>query len=242
MKHALFLLLWCTIAAAQKPSLQIAIDSISHTDIQNGERKYKLHFHLHNPAKKPISFLLKPNNFSSIQYGSMSNSVHYKIYEENQALDLGDAFDRYDSNSKSKRVEIDASDPDKIEIAKKMLRENFTMTETQIDEYIRYGKIQDSTITYKKRDVLSEVLTLKPGETKSYSQVFFWDKELYFRYDENEFYIDPKKQHYLELVVLSMREPFKSQMTADDYKKLETMPDFVSGVFTSNRILIDFTP
>lgn len=234
-------MLFPMIASAQNAVFEIKIDSISATNIQNGERKYQLFFTLSNSGKKTISFLLRPTQFSSIQYGSMSNSVHYKIYEEQRPLDLGDAFERIDE-ANPKRVSIDVSDLDKIELAKKQLRETLHISENAIEEYIRTGTVKDSTIRYREREILSEIITLKPGETKSYKQIFFWDRKPYFKYDENEFYLDQKKGHYLELVVMSMREPFKTQMPDEDFRKLMAIPDFLTGVFMSNRVLIDFSP
>lgn len=240
MKHVLLLLLLSTLSFGQKSGFGIKIDSISSADNEHGERKYKLYYHVFNSGKKTVSVLLKPTHFSSIQYGSLSNAVHYRIYEENKPLDLGDAFDRAGAPN-SRRIEIDVSDPDKIENSKKILRDNFTMTEAQIDEYIRSGIVKDSTITYRKRDILSEILTLKPAESREFSQVFFWDRQPYFKYDENEFYLDTQKQHYIELVVMSVRDAFRSKMPAEDFEKLNAWPDFVTGVFVSNRVLIDFS-
>lgn len=241
MKNWLWLfLLFPFFLFSQRSAFNIHIDSISSTDIPNGERKYKLVFSLHNSSKKPVSILLRPTQFSSIQYGSMTNSVHYKIYEDDRALDLGDAFDRPDRDRRQ-RITIDVSDPDKIEAAKKQLRENFHISESAIEEYIKTGTVKDSTIRYRERDILSEITTLKPGETQLFEQIFFWDKQPYFKYDENEFYLDFNKPHYIELVVMSTREPFKNQMSGEDFAKLEAIPNFLSGVFVSNRVIIDFS-
>jgi hypothetical protein len=239
----LLILLFAIGATAQNASLKISIDSISWSDTSKGERKFKLYYRIENTGKKPVSVLLNPEHrLSSIQYGSLSNVVHYKLYEEDKALDLGDAFDRFDYYTRSRRIEIDKSDPDKMDLARRQLKEYFQMSDAAVEEYLKSGNSGDSAIVFRKRNILSEVFTLQPNESRSYQQTLFWDKRLYFKYDENEFYIDANKKHYLELIAISMREPFQNQMSKDDFAKLLAVPNFASGVFTSNRVLVNFSP
>jgi len=116
------------------------------------------------------------------------------------------------------------------------------LTDEQVDDYIKAGKFNDSTIAFHRRAILSEIFELKPGESKAFSQVVFWDKNPYFTYSENEFFLDQKKPHYLELIVLCTRDAFQGQMSPEDFAKLRAIPNFATGVFVSNRVPIDFSP
>jgi hypothetical protein len=212
MKCGWLLIFICHFAFAQQKALEIEIDSVHSNETVHGQRKFVIYYHLANTADNPISLLLKPQDFSCISSGSLQNKPFYSIYENEKFMDLGPVFGRIDTNSKLGNNSHDWKEVDK-----------------------------NDGFPAKKQSVLNDLLTLSPHETKLYEIVFLWNKDPYFKNDDDEFFLDPNQKHYIEFTIISLQEQFKGIITDAEFDSLMKIPNFVTGVFTSNKMEINFS-
>lgn len=240
MKYFLLLLLSGCFALAQQKALEIKIDSITAKDTEDGERKFVVNYHLKNNGPDKISLLLKPTAFSSISFGSLQNVPFYKIYENENFMDLGYVFEREGKGLNSGHISLDWKDPAKKQKIKNELRDTYHFPDSLIEEYERLGYIT-TAVAHKDRNIFDELLGLEPFESKSYEVFFFWDKDPYFAYDEHEYLLDTKSKHYIEFTIISMQEQFQNQLKEDEFSRLMAIPHFAVGIFTSNKIEINFS-
>jgi hypothetical protein len=249
----LFAMLFSATAFAQ---LDFKIDSIATADSAK-ERKYTIFYHLTNLTDKKLSFFQKPETLISNNGGSMSNCPYYKIYEGDKFLNLGNAFDRPEKAETFRQR--DSHDPAKnLEILKE-IQENFVLTDSMVAQIKRLGhtseriEISDSLmiefkkgtyhpngLEFRKHNLMEDLFTLDPNETKTFTKIVSWDKDRYFFHDPEEFYLDEKGKYFLEITMVLMKEPFKDKLTEEQYQKILTDKNFIKGVFVSNKKEISF--
>jgi len=234
----LLIILIFQIPTGQSQPLEVVIDTVSEDNSNPKERKFTINYHLTNLTDKKLSFFLKPDGLVSNNFGSMSNHPYYKIYENDQFLNLGNVFDRLKNGEKFQPVKIDPKTLTNETI--EFLKTRIELNDTLIAELKQYGTFK-SPVKFKERaSIMESVLTLGPKETKAFSKVVHWDKDRYFFHDPEEFYLSETEKHYLEITVLLMKEPFKDKLKKEEYEAIVKNPNFIKGVFTSNKAEINF--
>jgi hypothetical protein len=81
-------------------------------------------------------------------------------------------------------------------------------------------------------------LTFEPKESRSYSVSFNWDKNRYVTHYDNEYYLDEKTNHYMDIVIL-MKMVY-SRLLPEDQLKIESNKTILRGWLNSNKIEINF--
>lgn len=92
----------------------------------------------------------------------------------------------------------------------------------------------------KKRKIVVQILN--PNEELECSIVFNWDKNRYFYRDPNEYYLAENAKHYFEITLVALKEEFKDKIDEAVYNKLINDPNFIKGVFVSNKVEINLKP
>ena len=91
-----------------------------------------------------------------------------------------------------------------------------------------------------KKTIKSSIITLKPKETTSYTKTLYWDKKRYFKIENNEFYLDEIKPHYIEFTITLTDNDFKKNLYSKNSEELLKNLKFIKGWFTSNKMKINF--
>jgi hypothetical protein len=114
------------------------------------------------------------------------------------------------------------------------------------EEYVKkiMAAPKDSIDQYIQENIkdrhMHDLFSLNPKEVKKIHRAFSWNKERYHKLDEHEYYIAENKHHYIKIFVTLLKEHYKDQLTATDFDKIMTDPNFIKGVFISNKMEINF--
>jgi hypothetical protein len=188
--HIIFLLLFNFVAHSQSNDLCLTLDSICSFD-NNNQRIFTIHYHIENKTNQVLSFILNPNSIRSNVSNALALTPSYRLYEEDT---------RIDAESISSPITNEIQNKDFIDKMGKKLREN----KGSLDVYLI--KKQQELKEASSASIMNSILTLKPHESRTYAVPFSWDKNRYITYFDNEYYLDEKKTHYLDLVIILLKE------------------------------------
>jgi hypothetical protein len=237
-----FLLLPMFFFGQTKP-VKINILSVTSIDSIPEERKFTIDYSIENTTDKVISFFLEPEKLFAAHSNAMGTAVFYKLFQGNEELIINGVF----STKKFKTIE---GFPDFSKITNEKEREE--ATKKYFEEYMK--KERDSIRKYttiltsneigskirNSKQLLNSIYTLKPKETKTYSTIWYWDKQRYFKRDEYEYYLDEKGTFYIQFYLFLMKEQYQNKLIAIDYETLMKTPNFIKGVFQSEKVEINF--
>ena len=91
-----------------------------------------------------------------------------------------------------------------------------------------------------KKTIKASIITLKPREKISYTKILYWNKTRYYKIDENEFYLDEIKPHYIEFSITLTDDDFSKNLYSKNSEALLQNLHFIKGWFTSNKLEINF--
>lgn len=218
-KFILLFFFYCN-CFAQNPPIAIMIDSITSFDSIPEERKFTIHYSIENLTDKEVSFFLNPNSFISNSRASMSRTISYKIFQNQEVMEMDNIF---------------------INKRAKFIWDEFEKAKTDEEKKVFFKKHMETDLDVSKEDlILKDLLILKPNEKRLFSKTLLWDKKRYFKIDDIEYYLDEIIPHYFELSINLMREEFKDKLSAEEFQKIMTDKSFVKGWFTSNKVEINF--
>ncbi len=237
MKSVFLAFFYCCLLYGQNPPIAIRIDNISSSD-SIGERKFKIDYHIENLTEKEVSFYLDPEGFIPNSRASMSRAVFYKIYQNQEVIDLESIFVNKKARKFSMLLEKAQTQEEKNALIKKFLKEEMNM---DMDSTMAESK-KDTAYIWRKTDkhVLDDLFRLKPHEKKFFSKVMVWDKKRYYKIDDIEYYIDEKIPHYFEISINLMKEEFRKVVSSETFTKIIADPTLIKGWYTSNRAEINF--
>lgn len=226
---------------AQKQPLDLKIDSVVSKDTISGERKYTITYHIENLTDREISCFLNPKRLLPAHYGSMGTSPLFKLYQNNDILDVGDILK---NSLKTNTIQIPDFSLIKDEKERKMALTTFLKEKLHINTDSIDLKNTDSVESYliarRPPSLMENIYTLKPKEIKTISQFFYWDKTRYYKQDEYEHYLDEKSVFSIELYLVLLRDQYKERLLPEEFEKITANQNFIQGVFTSNKMEIDF--
>lgn len=235
-----FLFLFTILSFSQSQPLKIDIVSITSSD-SSSFRKFSINYTISNLTNNKISFFLHPERVMAGSGGSMNTNVSANLYQEKEELPFHSILSLTSKNRElPKGYENLPEGKEKDEILKKYLKEVFGMN---IDKEIsEISKNKDEKYRLKKssEELMNSIMVLEPKETKYYTKIFYWNKKRYHKIDELEYYIHENSNCSLEFYIVLLKEHFKEKMTADDFKTLLNIPNFVEGWFPSNKVEINF--
>jgi len=215
-------LLFSITAFSQSKPIELKIDSINISSIEDKERMYSIHYHLTNLSDKAISFVLNTKSIIPINGGSLRPYPYYKIYENDKSFDASGIFF-------SKNTQISFND----EKALKKYQDSIINTFK--------NKTVEQLLQKKKENFLNNIQHLKPKETLNCIAVLYWDKKRYFKNDAIEYYIEEKEPYSIELHVNLMKEELLLDFSEEERNEILKDLNLTKGWFSSNKVLIDFS-
>lgn len=201
---------------AQK--LDLKIDSISGDDRDLVERIFTIHYHLENLTDEKVRFFLETNSIVPSTGGSGTSFPFYKIYENDAFLEIGSVFSGWGLT--------EINQEGMVEMEKGFFR-------------VTHQKKLDS-IRESKRYIQNKIITMTPREVKKFSMNFYWDRNRYYQNHDMEYYLDEKANHFLEITMVMQKAIYKNELPEAFFDEITTDVNFTEGVFTSNKIKINF--
>ena len=220
----LFLLLLSIPMLGQGNQLSISIDSITTQDTVK-ERIFTLNYQIKNLTNETISFFLDTTKIISVSGASMRYNPYYMVFQNNVHVPV-----RFTQNRQKYTKE--AFD--------KLMKET-SYINSVFDSYKKSGGISnDKYWVVKNTELMKNIMSLKSNEVKHFSHILYWDKTRYFKENDLEYIIDEKDFYEFDLTINLIKRYFKESLSKEFYSKIEKDKNFIEGVFTSNKIEIDF--
>lgn len=231
MRIFYFLFFISISVVAQNPPIELRIDSITSSDSIPTERSFAINYHIENLTDNEVSFLLYPKSITPNMRGSLSKGILYKIYQNEEFLDLENIFINKKMEDFNKRMEEAKTQKEKDSILEKFFKDEMNL---DIDSV---KKKDEKTLMLEDRKLfLSSIITIKPKERISFSKTLFWNKIRYYKIEDNEFYINEDLPHYLEFTINLTKEEFKNHLETEEYQKIIANPNYIIGWFSSNKM------
>lgn len=215
--------------------IELKIDAISSKDSIPTERKFIVNYHIENLTDQEVIFSLYPTSIETNRRASMSKGIAYKLYQDQDFLDLEGVFSNTKVNGYRKAMLEAKTKEEKDILVRKYLEEQKKInldSKSKIDE--------NEWLLEKGKNFSKSIIILQPKEKRSYSKTLVWNKTRYYKIEENEYYLDEHKPHYIEFSINLMKEYFKDYVEAKEYQEIVNNPRYIKGWFTSNKVEIDF--
>ncbi len=210
-----FSLLFFVCLSAYSQSLSLKIDSISSDDQDPAERVFKVHFHLENLTDDRLYFLQDTSGIVPSTGGSGTYLPYYKIYENDTFLEIGSVFSGWN-------------------------RKQFDLEERNIDSLVVLFQKEIDAKQNNKRIVSDKIIELAPSGIIKFSMDFYWNRNRYYLNQDIEYYLEEEAKHFIEITMVMQKPNLESESFDDDLKKIINGENFIQGVITSNKMLIDF--
>jgi hypothetical protein len=223
----------------QSQTLKLKINSIVFRDSISEEREFTINYEIENTSTDKVSFFLNTNGITSSETGSMSNKPFYKIFQGEEQINLGTVFNLYRNLGGSGFEENLKNLKGHDEELKKYLKERLNMN---IDSMLaEFNKPESEKLKNQNEILMKDLFQLNSRETKSISKVLYWDKKRYYLNGQNEFYLDEKTKHYLELTLILLKSEFKTKLTETQFNTIMSDKNFLNAVIVSNKMEINFS-
>ena len=219
----IFIYLFDFAAHSQSEDLDLHLDSISSVD-SNNERIFTIHYQIKNKTARPLSFILNPYNVRSNVSNSFAWTPSYRLYQKETIIDV---------ESISSPLKNEKNNKDFIDKMTKELRDN----KDNLNGYLT--KMQNEIKKASSKNIMRSIIMLEPHESKSYAVPFSWDKNRYVTHFDNEYYLDEKTPHYLDLVLLLLKEELYSALLPEDKATIEANKTIIKGWLSSNKVEIN---
>ncbi|WP_310556622.1 hypothetical protein [Flavobacterium sp.] len=243
MKNILILLLFTTSLLAQLKPIEVTLNSITHDDSNPKKRTYFITYQIENKTNNAISFFLTPNTLIANAASSMTLFPIYKIYINSEFTPLdGPFFEKYGIDWESFLKKNEGLDKKSLQkLAEETLADYKKANQVIIDNYKNNGGVitEDHWIL-ENDNLMKSKINLNPNEIKTLVIKTSWNKDRYFKQDDLEYYLDEKDKYEFELILDLKKTAFKSQLSNDEFDTIEKDKNFIEGIFTSNRIEINF--
>ncbi len=216
-----FFLLVGLCTNAQNTDIEVQIDSITHHDTSTSERIFTVHYHIKNKAKSLISLVLNTKELRSNMYNYSSWIPSYRLFQEKKMIETNTVFDSKKSDAVLKKIMQDLENNRKG-LADYLLKQQ-----------------QELTIKNSKK-IIESIIKFQPNETKNFSATLSWDKNRYHKFEDNEYFLDQKTTHYLDLFLYLNKEELTSTLLPEDLKIILNDPTIITGWIYTNKVEINF--
>ncbi|TWI02424.1 hypothetical protein IQ05_00677 [Flavobacterium tiangeerense] len=216
-----FFLLVGLCTNAQNTDLEVQIDSITHHDTSTSERIFTVHYHIKNKAKSLISLVLNTKELRSNMYNNSSWIPSYRLFQEKKMIETNTVFDSKKSDAVLKKIMQD------LENNRKGLADYLLKQQKEL-------KIKTS------KKIIESIVRFQPNETKNFSATLSWDKNRYHKFEDNEYFLDQKTTHYLDLFLYLNKEELTSTLLPEDLKIILNDPTIITGWIYTNKVEINF--
>jgi hypothetical protein len=239
----LFTFLFSASLLAQTKIIEVKIDAITSDNSDPKKRTFVIQYHVENLTDNAISFFLRPNTLIANAASSLTLYPIYKIYQNNHFTPLdGPFYEREGNEEWNSYIEMtDKTSAEAKALLQKIIAEYQLKEKQIIEDYQKNGgKTEDKLWILKNHHLMQSKITLQPKESKSFTIETSWNKERYFLQDDLEYYLDEKDAFELELTLHLIKTHFKDQLSSEEFAKIAKDPYFIEGIYTSNKMGINF--
>ena len=243
MRFTYILLLFSIVTFSQSKVLNVTINAINSKEIKINRKQYIINYQIENLTNQEVSFFLKPNYLIANAVSSMTLYPIYKLYVNNELSLLdGPFFGKYsffwdefrDKYKNASKVEFNS-------LVTKILKDNQVIDIEIIENYKNKGGTNtDENWILENNNLMKSKITLKPKEVKSFEIQTDWNRERYFKEDDLEYYLNENDQYEFELTLDLKKTAFENQLSKEEFMTIERDKNFIQGIFTSNKVIIDF--
>ncbi|SEA80545.1 hypothetical protein SAMN05443667_10922 [Flavobacterium gillisiae] len=222
MRIILFVFLFFSIcSSAQNTELEMKIDSITSIDSSPKKRKFTIHYHIENRTNTVVSFILNTHAVRSNATNSTSWIPSYRLHQENEIIIADNIFNSTNTEDVIQKLK------GKLETNKGNLETYFTQKEKKLKEQT-------------SKNIIKSLIKLNPDESKTYTITLDWDKNRYIQYFDNEYYLDGKTTHYIDLFVNLYKEELYERLLPEDLNTIKEDKTITKGWIQSNKMEINF--
>lgn len=236
----LSLLLFSIQLMGQTPALAVKINSVIVDNANPKFRAYQINYQIENLTNHPVSFFLIPTHMTCNAMSSLALTPIYKLYQNNIYVPMQGPLEA----PPGKHVWTDYPDENisNVEDAQALIQK-ITMEKNKaiVEAYQKKGgKSDDVYWIIKNQELLDSKILMKALETQSYTITVQWNKERYRMEDDLEYYLEEQDVFEMDLTLHLIKTYFKDRLTAEEYAEVAKDPNFIEGIFTSNKVTIDF--
>ena len=243
MRFSYFLLLFSIVTFSQSKVLNVKINAINSKEIKINRKQYIINYQIENLTNQEVSFFLTPNTLIANAASSMTLFTVYKIYINGEFTPLdGPFFEKYGVDWEAFReTNKNLTEVEFKKLAKKTFENFQNESKIIIESYKNKGGTNTDELWILKNDnLMKSKIILKPKEIKSFKIETNWDKERYFKQDDLEYYLNENDQYEFELTLDLKKTAFENQLSKEEFMTIERDKNFIQGIFTSNKVIIDF--
>lgn len=226
---------------AQKPALEVKIDSIHFDDSNSKVRKYFIDYHIENLTDKEVSFVLFPTTLIANAASSMTLYPIYKIYRNGVFEDMDGPFFEAETKEELLLREVE-SDSKEFNDLIASYKENRTKLIAEYSKKYKEsgGQSTDVRFIYNNQIIMNSVQTMKPKETKKFTIQTTWNRNRFIKNDDLEYYLNENENFDFQLILDLKKSSFKEALTKEQLDIFMSNPNFIQGVFVSNKAKIEF--
>lgn len=235
MKIAYYIILFIPfLFFGQNKPIKINLLSVTSTDSIPDERKFVVNYSIENTTNKEISFFLNPDIFSPAHQNSLQPYVFYKLFQDDVELAIDGVFEE--------KIFQFPSFPDLRNITDETLKQQL------VEEYLKKRreltgetspKSMEEINKSRSQRLMSSIVILKPFQKKNFSKTLFWNKERYYVINNTENYLDEKANYEIQLMLIILKDELFKDLSRDDLSSIKTFPDFIQGVFITDKMKIN---
>ncbi len=235
MKIASYIILFIPfLFFGQNKPLKLNLISVTSKDTIKEERKFVIDFSIENTTNKEISFFLNPDIFSPAHQNSLQPYVFYKLFQNDVELAIDGVFEE--------KIFQFPSFPDLRNITDETLKQQL------VEEYLKKRreltgetspKSMEEINKSRSQRLMSSIVILKPFQKKNFSKTLFWNKERYYMINNTENYLDEKANYEIQLMLIILKDELFKDLSRDDLSSIKTFPDFIQGVFITDKMKIN---
>ena len=238
-----FFLLFISLASlAQNNLLNIKINSVNYNDSLANRRVYQINYQIENTSNNDVQFFLNPNSLIAQAASSMTLFAVYKMYRNGvyDAMD-GPFYEKNFAEQDDVEDMKDFNSPTATALLVKLQEKYKKLKDDYVAVYKKNGGLNsDEQWIFKNQKLLQSIVTLQPGQTKNFTIKTSWRRNRYFKIADNEYYLDEKDKFEIQLQLILNKSDRNAELSATEFLKIKSNPNFIEGTFTSNRSEISF--
>lgn len=238
-----FFLLFISLASlAQNNPLNIKINSVNYSDSLANRRVYHINYQIENTTNNEVQFFLNPNSLIAQAASSMTLFTVYKMYRNGiyDAMD-GPFYEKNFAEQDDVEDMKDFNSPTATALLVKLQEKYKKLKDDYVAVYKKNGGLNsDEQWVFKNQKLLQSIVTLQPGQTKNFTIKTSWRRNRYFKIADNEYYLDEKDKFEIQLQLILNKSDRNAELSATEFLKIKSNPNFIEGTFTSNRSEISF--
>ena len=75
--------------------------------------------------------------------------------------------------------------------------------------------------------ILEKKIILNANEQKSFIKIAYWNKNRYYKQDDNEYFLNEKENYFIEIFINLGKEEFKNNLTEKQFSEIMNNKNFI---------------